>query len=297
MNLEQFKQYLICPACHCKLKKIENSLICSPNNHVYKIVKGIPILLEEKLRVHFSREINTAKQMQREFNHGFVSKLLQITKKMIGSNLSLPVSSKVKEIWDSNKHELSLEVGSGITEGGHRQINLDMGIFSNVDVVASVTNIPFENSTFKLIKNIGLLEHINQPFYSVDEMYRVLKPGGFVYTVVPFMLHLHGYPNDYQRYTIEGLKELFRKFEVIETGVRVGPSSAITTMIADWFELFSFTQNRLINDLFRMIPLFLLLPFKYFDYLLVKNSRCHEFSKAIYLLCKKPTEDKSLSQR
>jgi SAM-dependent methyltransferase len=260
-------------------------------------VKGIPILLEEKHRVHFSREINTAKQMQREFELGFISKLLKITKKMIGSTLNLPVSSKVKEIWAANKHELFLEVGSGITEGGHRQINLDMDIFGNVDVVASVTNIPFENSTFKLIKNVAVLEHINQPFHGINEIYRVLKPGGFVYTVVPFMLHFHGYPNDYQRYTVEGLKELFRKFEVIETGVRVGPSSAITTMIADWFELFSFTQNRLINDLFRMIPLFLLLPLKYFDYLLVKNSRSHEIAQAIYLLCKKPTENKSFSQR
>lgn len=42
------------------------------------------------------------------------------------------------------------------------------------------------------------------------------------------------------------------------------------------------------NDLARAIPLTLLLPLKYLDYLLVRNPRAHEVASGIYLLAKKP---------
>ena len=290
MNLNKFEKYLICPCCHSRLKRKEDKFICFSKNHVYKIVGEIPVFLDRIDKKDFSKEINNAAWMQREYKGNYISKLIKISKKIIGSCLHLPVSQKVKKIWNLYRNERSLEIGSGVTKKNSKQINLDIDIFSGVDIVASATNIPFKNNTFKLIRNIAVLEHVDKPILMVDEIFRVLKPKGYVYTEVPFLQHFHGYPNDFQRYTTEGLKKLFHRFKIIETGVCVGPSSAVTTMIAGWFELFSFSQRRLINDLFRLIPLMLLLPIKYLDYILVKNPRAHEVASGIYMLCQKPKD-------
>ena len=40
-------------------------------------------------------------------------------------------------------------------------------------------------------------------------MFRVLKPGGYIYSEVPFLQGFHADPDDYQRYTLQGLKILF----------------------------------------------------------------------------------------
>ena len=229
--------------------------------------------------------------MQSEFKSGLVEKCLKAVKKCIGSTLHLPISRRVGGIWSHFDQEIRLVVGSGTTSSAANQVNLDIDRFKNVDVVASALNIPFEDNTFKLIFNTAVLEHVRDPIRVVDEMYRVLKPGGYIYTEVPFIAHFHAYPNDFQRYTVEGLKVLYKKYDIVETGVCVGPGSAFTAIAADWFELFSFSHNRFVNGLFRLIPLVLLWPLKYADYVLIKSDRAHEVAMGLYILCSKPSSD------
>ena len=255
------------------------------------MIDDVPVLFSETEYQRLHQDLGHADQMQSEFKSGFVEKCLKAVKKCIGSTLHLPISRRVRDIWSKYDHEIRLVVGSGTTSSAANQVNLDIDRFKNVDVVASALDIPFEDNTFKLIFNTAVLEHVRDPIRVVDEMYRVLKPGGYIYTEVPFIAHFHAYPNDFQRYTVEGLKVLYKKYDIVETGVCVGPGSAFTAIAADWFELFSFSQNRYVNGLFRLIPLLLLWPLKYADYVLVKNSRAHEVAMGIYILCSKPSSD------
>ncbi len=292
MQLETFEKYLQCPQCFGKLNRKIDTLFCIDTNHKYPIIDGVPMLLKQEEQSMLSKDMDTAVQMKREFKQNFVSKTIQVLKKMVGSTLHMPISQSVVDIWKSFDDELRLEIGSGTKHSSPLQINLDIDKFGDVNVVASALDIPFEDETFKLVRNIAVLEHIKNPMRMVDEIYRVLQPRGYVYTEVPFLQHFHAYPNDFQRYTTEGLKTIFRKFDIVEVGVCVGPSSALTAVAADWFELLSFSKNRFINDLFRLIPLLLLLPIKYMDYLLVKNPRAHELASGLYILCSKPDKDK-----
>lgn len=45
--------------------------------------------------------------------------------------------------------------------------------------------LPFDNDTFDLIVSGQMLEHCSNPFKSVAEMQRVLKPGGHIAIIVP----------------------------------------------------------------------------------------------------------------
>lgn len=284
MERKKFEKYLICPICRSKLRQNDRKYICIGHNHEFQMAGNVPILLKENDRIKFSREIAQAERMQREFKSPVYRRGINIVKTVIGSSLSLPPSIKTEKILKKSMQNLSLNLGSGVSKGDSLQINLDVAPLNSVDVVGTAENIPFEDNTFSLVKNIALLEHLEGSEVAVREMYRVVKPGGYVYTVMPFMLHFHAYPNDFRRFTREGLKRLFSQFEVFDVGVRIGPGSTITTLCADWFELFSFSRKRIANDILRLIPLILLFPLKFFDYILVKNYRCHEVAQALYIL-------------
>jgi SAM-dependent methyltransferase len=61
---------------------------------------------------------------------------------------------------------------------------------------------------------MDLLEHTSDPFLVAKNIIDSLNPGAFLFVTVPFVWELHGYPNDYWRFTPQGLGELFKDMEV-----------------------------------------------------------------------------------
>ena len=51
---------------------------------------------------------------------------------------------------------------------------------------------------------------------------QLMPPGGTVVVSDPFAWRRHAYPSDYFRFTVEGLKELFRGIKVIATAYHYG---------------------------------------------------------------------------
>jgi hypothetical protein len=56
-------------------------------------------------------------------------------------------------------------------------INLDIGKFKNVDVVADGRELPFKNNVFSTIFIESVLEHVDEPEKVIKESYRVLRKG------------------------------------------------------------------------------------------------------------------------
>jgi len=57
-----------------------------------------------------------------------------------------------------------------------------------------------------------VLEHIEDVEGAVDEIYRILKHDGILIFSVPFNIKYHGYPDDYWRYNVQSLENLFDGF-------------------------------------------------------------------------------------
>lgn len=82
-----------------------------------------------------------------------------------------------------NKVKVDLCCGRNKHEG---YIGVDYQRFLGVDIVADLTKtFPFEdNSVDEIIMRDGL-EHLPDKIHSMNELYRILKPGGVVTLIVP----------------------------------------------------------------------------------------------------------------
>lgn len=110
----------------------------------------------------------------------------------------------------------TLEVGSRNINGTVRPlfsggyVGIDMLDGPGVDVVARADDIPFGADTFSCVVCTEMLEHDPYPWRSLPEMSRVLAPGGvLILTARGIGFPLHGFPDDYWRFTPSAFRHLF----------------------------------------------------------------------------------------
>jgi SAM-dependent methyltransferase len=63
------------------------------------------------------------------------------------------------------------------------------------------TPFPIANATYDTIISFNTLEHVYRDEFALSELTRILKPGGAIHIVVPFLYRVHGSPSDYHRHT------------------------------------------------------------------------------------------------
>lgn len=94
-------------------------------------------------------------------------------------------------------------------EAHHVKTDVEAGM--DVDVVADAHDLePFGTCTFDAVLAMSVWEHLRRPWLAAAAVHRVLKPGGVALVGTHQTFPIHGYPNDYYRYTREGLEEIFR---------------------------------------------------------------------------------------
>ena len=119
----------------------------------------------------------------------------------------------------------TIDLGAGsakyreiISKKAESYIAFDMVPSKNIDVVGDVLNLPFQTETFDTVVSTQVLEHVEKPWIMVQEIHRILKKDGFCILTAPFLGPYHADPHDYFRFTIEGMKSLFKNtgFKTIE---------------------------------------------------------------------------------
>jgi len=73
-------------------------------------------------------------------------------------------------------------------------------------VHCSIYDLPFAAESFEAALLLNVLEHLSAPSVGLAEVERILKPGGSLLFCVPFAFPLHGLPDDYRRWTSQGLR-------------------------------------------------------------------------------------------
>ena len=125
----------------------------------------------------------------------------------LGTLQSVPGRSTMHRDWVPHASEF---LGTDIEAGPDVDVVADLHRLS--DVVGS--------ERFDVIISASTFEHLKYPTLAAHELMKALKVGGQIYVQTHQSFPLHGYPNDYFRFSQDALASLFGTrmgFEVIAT--------------------------------------------------------------------------------
>ena len=108
-------------------------------------------------------------------------------------------------------------------------VNLDRETTPNI--FADVTRTPLEDQSMDCVLCTEVLEHLPNPQSCVDEVHRLLRNDGTAFVSVPFFYPVHADPYDFQRFTEDGLRRLFREFKSVEVHRMGGYAGSLGLMI------------------------------------------------------------------
>jgi SAM-dependent methyltransferase len=98
---------------------------------------------------------------------------------------------------------------------------IDMQPGQGVDLVADIHKLPEEwGGRFSGVLCSEVLEHVARPWIALPELRRVMAPGGLLIVTTLTAFPIHGFPDDFYRYTEHGLRLLLEDagFSSITTG-------------------------------------------------------------------------------
>jgi SAM-dependent methyltransferase/uncharacterized protein YbaR (Trm112 family) len=234
--------FLCCPTCKGDLVAAPGVLSCSNPTcgKRFPVVGNRPVLIDEA-RSLFALADYVAPRCLPEGRAGHsLGRVRSWLRRLPSPSINLS-ATRCFEVMERRLREQSeapvvLVVGGGIGGKGLkaltsipaiRLINVDPAPDSAAAVLCDGHDLPFRDATLDGVVVQAVLEHVVDPWRCVEEIHRVLKPEGIVYSEIPFMqqVHMRGY--DFTRFTHLGHRRLFRRFDEIESGAVAGPGTAL----------------------------------------------------------------------
>ncbi len=283
--VKDYSSYFCCPLCQGDFAVSQSGYICIEHGKFEIDDSRRPILIErgifKKNEDQHESGINWLKSFFKQFPKLYYSIWHIFCPVMMLINGPRMILDKVK------RGSLVADIGSGPERLGPEFINVDVFPFPEVDVVADATRLPFKDNTLDGAVSESMFEHVPDASLVAKEMVRVVKPGGYIYVSAPFIHPYHASPDDFNRWTISGLKHLFKDLEIVEAGVRSGPWSALIMFMAYWLGvIFSFGARQVAPFLAHVLML-IFGPLKYFDYFFMKIPGSEAVATHLYILGRK----------
>lgn len=244
MNINKLLKYISCPICQSNLRLVnKDRLTCTKKNHIFPIVKGVPVLLQKSdldnqelnqtilFDQHYSKFKNKyylenwrISMLNRIFNHPFTKSVKTYLDIGCGATGYTTIEAVKQNKWLSFGIDLSLE--AMVKAKKH-------AIKNKVDsqtafIVASAQNLPFKKNTFDYISLVSVLEHLKIDSMAVSQIKNILKKNKYLFICVPNAYHKilpiiwpFYYYNDIKighkrHYSIKSLNRLLNNFSLID---------------------------------------------------------------------------------
>lgn len=184
---------------------------------------------------------------------------------------------------------LGLNIGAGKTQLDSRIKNLEIDPGDSIDYVGSVENIPCADGMFDLVVTQEVLEHVQSPFLAVKEIHRVLKNGGYAYIQLPFVIGFHPCPNDYWRFTHEGLTELVHSanLKIVNLSMAVGPAVGFYRILVEFLAIFFSAFYWRLYKPFKFLFSVVCYPIKWLDPVLSRTREANRIAGGFFVVCQK----------
>jgi SAM-dependent methyltransferase len=293
---------LRCPACGSELRAQDARFECARAEcgRVFPVVRGVPILIDESTSLLRLADYTGGAERVLDAPPGGGPSGLRRFAQGVYDRLPHPTVTHVsRENYDRftklllarGPHTRVLVVG-GREAGRGMQAVLENGAIGLVEtdidfgprtqLVCDAHQLPFAADSFDGVVIQAVLEHVLDPYRCVEEIHRVLAPGGLVYAETPFMYRRHAGPFDFTRFTFLGHRRLFRRFDEVAAGVSVGPAVALALSYTGF--LLCFTTWRPLRAALRVFGRLTSFWLKYFDRFLTKNDAALDSAAGFYFL-------------
>lgn len=245
VGLGSIAPLLVCPRCRCGIIETEGSFRCSSPTCSLGARDAFPIVAGSPAFVDFERSIVQRGELQ--------TSLTQATPPGEGRWSSKRLPGWIRSCWSprnrvasknvdlllsllSGSSPLLLVIGGGTKGNGvdaiytdrrPRVVAFDIYRSPLTQFIADAHHIPIASGSVDAVLIQAVLEHVLDPPRVVEEIQRVLRPGGLVYAETPFLQQVHAGPYDFVRYTSSGHRYLFRAFEEISAGAVAGPGTQL----------------------------------------------------------------------
>jgi SAM-dependent methyltransferase len=235
-------QKLVCPRTFQPLREKDGFLETFDGANRYPFIGNAPVLFADvKTQQSYLQENDG--DMHEEYTAKKESSAVKSVKNYLSKDFrSKEAIDAYYKLFDGlGSDALCLAIGGGPRRHHPQLVNVNIGAFANVDVIADAYNLPYADGSVDAVYLEAVLEHLEFPEKAVQEACRVLKVGGRVYANTPFMHHFHGYPSHFQNFTIEGHKRLFSRngFNIEMSGTSVGPTYALFSFLTNYIKEYS----------------------------------------------------------
>jgi SAM-dependent methyltransferase/uncharacterized protein YbaR (Trm112 family) len=308
---------LVCPRCRSMLAETESAaelVCCGPDcGRVFPIVNGTPILIHDENSVFAIADFTRPRKSAGASVDTIVLRgeapaptdrlraaLRSAAERLIYFSVNASDWSSEKSVEYVAKALPAariLVVGAGAKRYPHLpNVNYtytDVILGEGADYVCDLHDLPFPDGAFDAVIAVAVLEHVADPFRCAGEITRVLRPGGYVYSVTPFMQQVHMGRYDFTRFTYLGHRRLFRHFTQIKAGMALGPAGALAWSLV--YFCLSFFTSPTIRKYVRVGTMVATVPIKYFDRILARREGSLDAAGGVYFFGTKA--DKPISDR
>ncbi len=227
------RQILVCPVTRKRLVLEDGVLRTGDGSNRYASVGGVPILLSDPQAA--DRYVRGSSRMVEEYGPADPNVQQRSPtgplRKLLARDYRTPESTAAfnRFLEHAGGESVYLSLGGGPGRAHPELVNVNIGPFPNVDVVADVHELPYADASVEGVFCEAGFEHFSEPDAVVREMFRVLAPGGRSYSVTPFLQAYHGYPDHFQNLTVSGHRRLLERggLRVLDAGPCVGPLHAL----------------------------------------------------------------------
>ena len=263
-----------CPSTRQQLFLNDNPNVCFATGdglYKYDVWNDLPILIDNERSIITLDDFNSYEPVIIRKSYGiflsFLKKILSPNNRKTKENVNL----LVRTLKNLDENAKVLIIGGGTIGQGMDLfyksseidlISFDIYISSNINFIADAHQIPLKDKHFDAVIIQAVLEHVLEPQRVVSEIFRVLKPNGFVYAETPFLQQVHEGAYDYTRFTESGHRYLFRQFTSISSGCTAGTGSQMLWSIDYFFR--GLFRSRFVGTIVKLLFFWI----RYFDYLI-----------------------------
>ena len=282
-KLERLKPLLVCPDCRAPLAAAPAEFRCPACRAVFGVHSGVPDLLPPRRRQALEASLAAFRAPHAAVRGG------RLFRALIPPDALFDPGQRARRtrVQAALKQGVVLNLGAKHTSWGEHVINVDVALpdAGGVDVLADLERLPFADNSIDGMVCSYVLEHVSDARACVDEIIRVLKPGGHLYVTVPFMFPTHPDPLDRWRWTLDGLRYSLRSCEELEAGACGGPCSTFVALAPTLAG--SVFSNFFLFNTVRFTLGWLLWPLKYGDVFAARSRKAYMGASAFFFFGRK----------